>query len=515
MIRFMRSWNLSRVYSTSWSTSQIFPVEVQVLVRSGLPKFDIIGLPENVIKEGRDRILAALHYLGLELPNQKILVSLNPAQIPKEGSHFDLPILAGLLQSLGHLPLSEDRQHYFWGELKLDGKIQPPSATLSHLLAAQVSPQSIFYLPLTQDQRAHYPKYLDSTLIPLSDVHELFQAMTSIPSQKDKYEHRPFDHWKLTDLAQQFWSRLRGSPEQFLFLSLMACGRLHFILEGNPGVGKSTWCQAIQHLQLPLSAKELEERARFLSFSSTEDLERPPFENPHHSCSIQSLVGGGSREITPGAITRAHGGILFLDEILEFHRSVLDSLRQPLENKEVLIIRRGQKIQFPADIQLTASMNPCPCGFYQSKRQCICSTRKFWEYRQRLSGPLLDRFHLKAWWTYADSTPEPLEWNLKVVRDRLRQADQQPPPLLELTKARSFESPRQEIRWLDQMKTWGRWHLLTRMGNEEIERAESFFKQFQYEVIHEKTNFQLLSGDSRRIGATNIAESLGSRELPA
>jgi len=462
----------SRIYTTCWSRGSLIDVEIQVLIRSGLPRFDIIGLPENVIKEGRDRILSALHFLGIHLSKQKVLVNLHPSSDPKEGGHFDLPILVGVLKSLGQLPPRPELKEYFWGGLHLDGSVQKLSAAHSHILFADQSAQAELNLCAStegSDSISPILPWLKSPLRSLDHVSKIFSDRETLKAPMTT----PIAHQKAFR-----WNHLRGSYDQFLLFSLAAVGRLHLLIEGPPGVGKSTWCQAYKDILPRFTPEAWLSRLKIAPFGSGTELLDPPFEAPHHTASTQAIVGGGSNRVDPGAITRAHGGVLFLDELLEFHRPVIESLREPLEEKRITIFRKGISAELAANFQLLASMNPCPCGYYQSQKICECSTNRFQSYRNKLSGPLLDRFHVHSWWRFEDFDI-PDEFEVHRLRERISRAQQRIPPHLEDIKPPQDLHPRKRIRWLEFFAAWCRWHEIDRPSLIHRKEFHEFYEKFK------------------------------------
>jgi len=450
----------------------LIEVEIQVLIRSGLPRFDIIGLPENVIKEGRDRILSALHFLGIHLSKQKVLVNLHPSSVPKEGGHFDLPLLVGVLKSMGQLPPRENVKEYYWGGLHLDGSVQKLESPFSHILFADQSANAELNLNVEMQGKESIGSILPWIKNPVRDL----DHVSKIFSDRDCLK-APIT--APSNSNQRFrWEELRGSYEQFLLFSLAAIGRLHLLVEGPPGVGKSTWCQAYKDILPRFSPETWLGRLKIAPFASGTPLFDPPFESPHHTTSTQAIVGGGSNRIDPGAITRAHRGVLFLDELLEFHRPVIEGLREPLEDKKISIFRKGISAELAADFQLLATMNPCPCGYFQTRKVCECSTNRFQSYRNKLSGPLLDRFHIHTWWTFEDHDMHP-DFKVHSLRQRIERALEKSPPQFEDIKPPGDLHPRKRIRWLEFFAAWCRWHQIDRPTQNQRKEFNEFYENFR------------------------------------
>jgi len=482
---------LSSTRTTCFSDGKIQLIKVQVLIRSGIPRFDIIGLPQSMIREGKDRILSSLSSLGIELPAQKVLVSLIPGDLPKEGTHFDLPILAGILAALGLLA-RHDEQCFYWGEVGLDGSVQPLNDPLAHILYANQFNPSDLITGLGKIDFSFVDQFLKTHPKGIKHVQEILLEATppannyaSAPVMRtdEAVELAIHDLWIKEIPADSRWNSLRGSPEQFLFWILVMLGRHHILLEGSPGVGKSSWCLAVDELQLPLTRHRLAERLRHHSFVSSRirkvsDLFSPPFEAPHHSSSRAAIVGGGSGAIEVGALSRSEGGILFLDEFNEFSRDVLESLREPLETKSITIARRGIAEQLPADIQLLCAMNPCKCGNFRSKKLCTCTTNEFQRYQTRISGPLKDRFHACCWWEFIEEKI-PKEFHLQKLRTRIVECNRNRKPNLGQILPPLRLKPRRQKRWLEFFGSWCKWFGISDPENRDADEFNNFLKRIE------------------------------------
>lgn len=469
-----------RAYTSSQSSLEILPVEVQVLIRRGLPRFDIIGLPQHMIREGKDRILSSLHSLQIELPAKRILVNLLPGDQPKEGSHFDLPICVALFQAMGLL-MPPQKKNFYWGELQLDGSLRDFPDALRHLFSVAdphigsfcFSPEGIW------DEEVE--NFLSAPVDLIEHIEELFQKrerrkQSSENSASVKSSLAPSENKNL--LKDEVWNQLKGSPEQFLTWALAMTGREHLLLMGAPGQGKSLWSKASEALLPDLAVSQWKDRVRYsgtsFQISSWRDLSRPPFESPHHKASSAAIVGGGSRNLKAGAITRAHQGCLFLDEFLEFHRDVTESLREPLEEKALSIARQNQQLKLPADIQLIAATNPCPCGMHRSKKACQCQSSDFYRYQRKLSGPLLDRFHRKLWWEFKDEN-RPKGFEAKELRQKIKEARERKLPVLESSIPwPKLPNPRQKRLYLEKWKSWIQWHGLHSVTQKDFNRFWQF-----------------------------------------
>ena len=486
----MKQRRLSSVFTTNYCEGEFHQIEVQVLLRNGLPRFDIIGLPQPLIREGKDRILAALARLGIELPSQKILVNLSPAAVPKQGSHFDLPILVAILKCLGVLPAPEERSQYYWGEVSLNGEILPFPEFLPHYLFASRNELGEFYVHLPKEERNDLAQWLSRPLNILSNIESLFESPQLPPQsysiETDSIDKKSIGIWA-ESTCEQPWDHLRGSKEQFLLWTLVSLFRIHILIEGPPGCGKSTWAAAMKDLRTPLPAQDWSKRiiGAHSPTRSINDLRIRPFVAPHHSSSRTSIVGGGSDQISPGAISQAHLGTLFLDEIGEFARDVIESLREPLETKQITIARGASQKLLPADTQIIAAMNPCRCGRFGSLKNCICSTSSFYSYRKKLSEPLKNRFHMIAWWKFRDQKPDK-DCSLSALKNHYCRI---PRDLsLDFSKINLCpdENPRRQRLWLDFFSAWCRWHHAIAPSAKEQQTFNEFIQSFkgeEYESI--------------------------------
>lgn len=473
---FVRS-QFSKTWTTTHDDFGIQLVGVEVMIRSGLPRFDLIGLPKGMVREGRDRILASLSQLGAELPARKILVNLVPGDIEKTGSHFDLAILAAILNALGiRIPKAE--KEFFWGELALDGSIQKLERLSSHILYCGQEGGSYLYTPNSPD-----PEILPWIQSPLFEVNSLESLLE--PCEIDK----PTPQRKMERIETQTknWNSLRGHPDQFLFWVIARLTRQNVLLEGNPGIGKTRWCQAYRDLLSPLQRNEALERLNLIHPNQRLELKQitdRPFESPHHSSSRSSIVGGGSARLQQGAISKAHLGCLYLDELPQFSKDVLESLREPLEDGKITIARSQGTQVFPAKIQLLASMNPCPCGNFQSKGVCSCSPQSLYSYRARVSEALRSRFGLQAWWNFADYEI-PKEFQTSELLPRIEKIELQKPLPLKKSLDLQEDNPRRLRQLIEQLEAWCRWRGAQELSESELKNYLNFREQFTKEIYEE------------------------------
>jgi magnesium chelatase family protein len=366
------------------------PVEVQVQLSAGLPRFTIVGLPDKAVAESRERVHAALASIGLALPPKRITVNLSPADLPKEGSHFDLPIALCLLAAIGAAD-AETLSHYvIVGELKLDGRIASSPGVLLAALHASSEDKGLI-CPVAQGAEAAWAG--DVEVIAAPDLLALLAHLKGtsvltppVPGEAELPIGGP-------DLKQ-----VKGQEVAKRALEIAAAGGHNLLMSGPPGAGKSLLAACLPGILPPLQPAEALEVSMVASVAGELEggkmMRRRPFRSPHHSASMPALVGGGLR-VRPGEISLAHLGVLFLDELPEFQRAVLDSLRQPLETGNVSVARANTHVTFPARVQLVAAMNPCRCGHLGDPAlACSRAPKCAADYQARVSGPLLDRIDL-------------------------------------------------------------------------------------------------------------------------
>lgn len=478
---------VSRVFTTTYSNGRLQEIEIQVLLRSGLSRFDIIGLPQNIIREGKDRILSSLSSVGLELPNNKILVSLNPADLPKEGSHFDLPILVGILQCMGVFGPDEPSKDFYWGELKLDGSLRNFPEVLAHALYAENHKADHLIVPhrFRTSSEDTFNSLLKTPTQRLRHVSELFQE-NSWEISTDAL--LPFENkeilarWVATTPQDNQFERLHKSKEDLELWGCLAVGKLNALFEGPPGTGKSSWCHTYREFQLPILHHQWRERFLYQPQASQKCLQleticEAPFQAPHHHSSVAAIVGGGSGQIVSGAISRAHLGTLFLDEFNEFPRNVVEALREPLETKKITIARRGLEETFKADVQVLAAMNPCACGYYRSKRFCTCTPHQFSRFQNKISGPIRDRFHFNLWWDKKESPATKIK--LQEFRKRILEAFLHPDPRVDADFIPKFQNFRLEKKWIESLKTYARWHKVSKITLDTVDHYKQFREQWE------------------------------------
>jgi len=385
---------LARLASASVRGLDAEAVDVEVDLSRGLPCWNMVGLPEASVREARDRVRSALLNSHYEFPLSHITVNLAPADRRKDGSHFDLPVAIGLLWASGQISELESPP-FMLGELALDGRLNPISGVLPLVLFAR---QQGFKTVIVPQGNAEEASVVESIHIlaatSLLQVAGHLSGETQLTAYTANTTPAHEKSAPLPDMAD-----IRGQYQARRALEIAAAGSHHILMSGPPGVGKSMLAARLPSILPPLIMSERLQVARIYSVAGeagrSPTSSTPPFRAPHHSASDVALIGGGSTP-KPGEVSKSHCGVLFLDELPEYKRQVLEVLRQPLENGDVCIARAADTLSFPARFQLLAAMNPCPCGYLgHPSRACLCSDAQVRRYKDRISGPLLDRFDLR------------------------------------------------------------------------------------------------------------------------
>lgn len=382
--------SLAIVQSRALEGLSALPVMVEVHLANGLPACNIVGLPEAEVRESRDRVRAALSVSGFEFPNRRITVNLAPADLPKSAGHFDLPIAIGILAASGQIPADHLREYEFAGELGLTGELRTIRGALALSIAAGMEKRSLIISQASATEAALITETRVLAAPNLLAVCRHLLGADTLPTCTETSVTEPRNYPDI--------SEVKGQQQAKRALEIAAAGGHSLLMIGPPGTGKSMLAQRLPGLLPPMTREEALEAATVQSIGN-KGLDAHAygirnFRAPHHTASGVALVGGGANP-QPGEISLAHHGVLFLDELPEFDRKVLEVLREPLESGRILISRAARQAEFPARFQFIAAMNPCPCGYLgHPKHTCRCTPDQVSKYRGKISGPLLDRIDM-------------------------------------------------------------------------------------------------------------------------
>lgn len=388
---------LSEITSFALCGLEGIPVEVETDINKGLVSYDLVGLPTAAVKESRDRVESAIKNSAMYFPVNKITINLAPADVKKEGSHYDLPLAVSILKASDQLSADTDGI-VFLGELALDGALRPVTGIMPVLISAKAKGFKRFIIPYANANEA---SYLEGTevyaLKTLRDVVDFLKGQLTV----SPVAHRDFVAARRTQSYNYDMSLVRGQKVAKRAIEIAVAGGHNILLAGPPGTGKTLLARCIPTIMPDMTFEEALEVTKIHSvageLSEEGIVSLRPFRTPHHTATTVSLCGGGNNKIHAGEISKAHKGVLFLDELPEYSRRTLESLRQPLEDRVITVARAGGAVTFPADFILCASMNPCPCGNYGSSyRTCTCTPAQIHNYRSKISGPLLDRIDLQV-----------------------------------------------------------------------------------------------------------------------
>ncbi len=388
---------LARIHSSATIGIDAHPILVEVDIARGLPGFSTVGLPDNAVKESKDRVKSAIKNSGYAFPARRITVNLAPADIKKEGTSFDLPLAVGILLAEGFIKRDNLDDYIFVGELSLDGSIRPVRGAISISMCARAKGKRLI-LPVENAGEAAVVTGVEVYgARTLPELVEFFNGTGELP----RIESRP-EHWfnsGQSDGEVPDLSDVKGQEHVKRALEVAAAGGHNMVMIGPPGSGKTMLSRRLPTILPDMGLEEALEATRVHSVAGTLPpsvalIRSRPFRAPHHTVSSVGLIGGGSIP-RPGEVSLAHNGVLFLDEMPEFGKSVLEAMRQPLEDGHVNIVRAAMSIAYPASFMLVGAMNPCPCGFLgDPAKECNCSPAQVQRYRARLSGPLLDRIDI-------------------------------------------------------------------------------------------------------------------------
>ena len=388
-------------------------------------RFFLVGLPDSAVKESHERIISAFHVNGYKFPSCQIIINMSPADIRKEGAAYDLPLAIGIMAAAGNLNIEPLAHYVIMGELSLDGTLLPVKGALSMAIRARDEGYKGIILPIQNAPEAAVIEGIE--VYGASNIRQVVDLLNGAPGHIQKLERQTDSFKSDTPVAYTDFIDVKGQNAVKRALEVAASGGHNLIMIGPPGSGKSMMARALPSILPPLTEEESIETTRihsvagFTGYGAALISERP-FRHPHHTISNVALTGGGNNA-QPGEISLAHNGILYLDELPEFTRSALEVLRQPLEDRSIVISRAKYRVEYPASFMLVASMNPCPCGYYNHpSKECHCTPATIERYLGKVSGPLMDRFDIQCEIqpvTFDDMSSEQSRESSAVIRERV------------------------------------------------------------------------------------------------